>query len=203
MRDCPVRGNTIFLAYKFYPENIMKKILGLLVILSFLLSSCSFLGDSFSRQKYTGFKRGGGDATLLHQKREHPSLPAGKEIIETYECCTIPSTGIVPGLEPFVVEAPHKSKTEETPVIRKDQKPAALKLMGKSGSTGKGSLPDVVMILLCIFIPWLAILLIEQTTLRFWIALICWLLAFSYFAFGPLGLFWLIAVILAFMAYLG
>lgn len=183
----------------------MKRALLLLCPALIFLSSCSWLGNEFSRQKYTGFKKGSGESVkkevkplmenspvlVSHIPSENPNA-----VIEP-----IPSQDLVPEVErqtvPVIQEKPSSItlRAEDGGVIDNREKDTDV-VSGAAGS----SLPKIVMILLCIFIPWLAILLVENTTTRFWIALICWLIAFGAFGYGALGLFALIAIILAFMA---
>lgn len=74
---------------------------------------------------------------------------------------------------------------------------------GLNSLFGGGSVPGIILIVLCILIPPLAVLLEVGVGKEFWIDLLFYLLGFGYLGVLFLGLFWLIAVVYAFIVCFG
>jgi uncharacterized membrane protein YqaE (UPF0057 family) len=189
----------------------MKKIAFFTVPLIFalLVSSCSFLGNhGFSKQKYTGFKRGGGS----HQK----------ELIKKVEVsgsdksvATVQSEPNLELVEPFsggvnVLTVPTcntGSNVEKTTIekgfrINPGSKSIFKKRAFASGSASAAADPTVmliIMVILCFIIPPLAIFIKEKATGRFWLDLILALIGSGFLWFGGYGwgLAWAAAVVIA------
>jgi uncharacterized membrane protein YqaE (UPF0057 family) len=77
-----------------------------------------------------------------------------------------------------------------------------LKTESRSDS-GASDVAVILLVIIAIFLPWLAVLLYEGATGRFWVVLIIWLLAFFAFAYPIASLLFLIAFIYALLIVLG
>ncbi len=180
--------------------------------LAIFLGSCGIIGtEQFGKQKYTNFKRGNGQF-IKKQKAEYQRAFKNETLSKEKEPVQIAGTGIVPVISnPAYTDVVGVSEEEQMnsgtskSTIDRSRKPHTFSMMGKSKSSsgGDGGCNTALMILLCIFLPPVAIYIEESTTTRFWIALVCCIISGGFFFSYYIGGFWLIAMILAFMAVFG
>jgi uncharacterized membrane protein YqaE (UPF0057 family) len=170
-----------------------------------ILSSCTSMRDQFSKQKYTGFKvrhqgltketepvsRVKPDAVVKH-KRTADHAPVITE--NTHEHTVQANTG---GTRPDLREQKRERvlewKQKEVKLHPVHSEKRSMKHAKPEMPGHKSTPPAWVLVLLCIFIPPLAIYLVENTSTRFWVSLICCVLLVT----------WIISIILAFIACFG
>lgn len=197
----------------------MRKTLHLLAVFTaslVLLSSCSSTNNGFSKQKYTGFKKGDGQSagkanTAKHKanKTDH-TQPADfttnvqnseSDAINTSSAFKLPDLKMT---DPTLVILASEDHGNKHRLSRFKDFFKSRPIPQKTGNGGDADANMIIMILLCIFLPPIAILIHEGVGTPFWLDLILWLIGGVWFfgVYGNVGFLWilgLIAIIYAFM----
>lgn len=202
----------------------MKKFYLLLSLAALIgLSSCSSLRIEkrhYNKGWYVDFGT---------QKNEREEAPADKTATVTESGATVSEEHAAPVASPTVSEeAPAPTAVSVNPVsVNPDVLPDADKTISdnepvvnpeqdEKASGNNSALPgerpgsdvdQLVLIILAIFIPPLAVYLVQGVSTMFWITLICWLVGgaflFGRFGYGYFGALGLLAIILAILVVLG
>ena len=200
----------------------MKTTLFLSLALVFLLSSCGSIGTGeFGKQKYTNFKRSKGPVLKLEKSLENKSSfnADGQQEVKVSPLESQNDAGVGELNYATLPEEVNNISSTETKLapgnedqaggqVKQDRstRPGIFRTMGKAEkNAAEAGLNDILMILLCIFLPPVAIYLVEALSTRFWVALILCLIGggFLFSRYAAVSTLWLIAIILAFIAYLG
>jgi uncharacterized membrane protein YqaE (UPF0057 family) len=170
---------------------------------TFLLSSCSsLLNQEFSSRKYTHFRQGHGEVTV-HQDNTAPEKTMALEPVNL----TVPDviandqvsthTSLVSEVSPVTL-APQTITTSQHVITENGQHVSTIKMlkelrrqqvtMKKQGATRQhDDANTILVILLCIFLPPVAVLIVKGVSTEFWLDLLLTLL------------FWLPGMIYAFI----
>ncbi|MEW6467587.1 MAG: YqaE/Pmp3 family membrane protein [Bacteroidota bacterium] len=187
------------------------RLLALFASISLLFTSCgTLMQDGFSRQKYTGFKRGTGDGIVSHPVKKDgvsESRPEQGPVQESMSAHTArpENTDQRAGLTESLTTSPGRPDAVDKPekktpaLVKKIKRKLDRHVPGKGQPNGEADLNTILLVLLCIFLPPIAILLTQGVGTPFWLDLIIWLLGFGAFGFPYLGILVLVAIIYAFI----
>ena len=189
--------------------RFMKKLFQSLIVfisITILLSSCS--SSNFSKQKYTDFKKGSGDLQLNETVKKQK--PAEDLIKKENSSEKINKDVVRPQIEK--INQPESNKETASQVLPDENKSPKHSFSSfknnlkekvrpqKAKRDGGADLNIILLILLCIFLPPIAILLTQGVGTPFWIDLILFLVGVG--ALGGiyyLGICYIISVIYAFI----
>jgi len=175
------------------------------ISITVLLYSCS--SSNFSKQKYTDFTKGNGEVTAKESgKKQKPAQDLIKND-NSSEKINLKNESIEP-VRPQIEKINLKENNQEiASQVLPDEKEEssnrffqyvkkrvkiASEFSNRNGDGGS-DINTIILILLCLFIPPLAILLVEGVGSPFWLDLILYIIGASWFGgfYGALGFLWL------------
>lgn len=183
-----------------------------LSVTAIAFSSCSSTNNGFQKQKYTGFKKGNGknlpavvkkdvsaDKTALvsapNKNTDLKNAPVTNPEYLTEKMNIVSEKSIAHESEDLIQKDKTKKVNKFDKMIHKMQE-----TLLADDEHDWGFLAVVIMILLCIFLPPLAVLIVDGLKGPFWLDLLLFALGVGAYLYNPIaGLLLLLAIIYAFV----